>query len=172
VAESFNEKCYEVPVGFKYISAKMAQTNAAIGGESSGGLTVRGHILGRDGIFEAALLTEIITVTEKSLSEFEGKIFRKYGPYYCDEFDFPLIAETRKQIQQKLFIDKLLPDFPFEVAKISYLDGCQVYFRNGGIAAVRFSGTEPVLRIYCEMNSSEDTDLTIKVFLDFLSLKR
>jgi Phosphomannomutase len=172
VAESFNEKCYEVPVGFKYVSAKMAQTNAVIGGESSCGLAVRGHISGRDGIFEAVLLAEMVAITEKSLSELEEEIFRKYGPYYCDEFDFPIAAEARKQIQQKLFIDKLLPDFPFEVAKVSYLDGCQVYFRNGGVAAVRFSGTEPVLRIHCEMNSSEDTDLTIKVILDFLSLKR
>ena len=58
VAKSFGEKCYEVPVGFKYISAKMNETDAVIGGESSGGLTVRGHIRGKDGIYAAALVEE------------------------------------------------------------------------------------------------------------------
>lgn len=66
VAESFVEDCYEVPVGFKHISAKMNETDAVIGGESSGGLTVRGHIRGKDGIYAAMLLVEMIAVTEKS----------------------------------------------------------------------------------------------------------
>ena len=60
VAESFGQKCYEVPVGFKHISAKMQETDAIIGGESSGGLTVKGHIHGKDGIYAAALLVEMI----------------------------------------------------------------------------------------------------------------
>ena len=65
VAESFGEKCYEVPVGFKHISAKMNEVDAVIGGESSGGLTVRGHIKGKDGVYAAALLVEMIAVTGK-----------------------------------------------------------------------------------------------------------
>lgn len=60
IAEDFGETCYEVPVGFKYVSAKMVETGAIIGGESSGGLTVRGHIQGKDGIYAAALLVEAI----------------------------------------------------------------------------------------------------------------
>lgn len=65
VAQEFGEKCYEVPVGFKHISAKMTETNAVIGGESSGGLTVRGHIHGKDGVYAACLLVEMIAVTGK-----------------------------------------------------------------------------------------------------------
>ena len=68
VAESFGQKCYEVPVGFKHISAKMQETDAIIGGESSGGLTVKGHIHGKDGIYAAALLVEMIAVSGKRLS--------------------------------------------------------------------------------------------------------
>ena len=63
VAESFGQKCYEVPVGFKYISAKMQETDAIIGGESSGGLTVKGHIHGKDGIYAASLLVEMMAVS-------------------------------------------------------------------------------------------------------------
>ena len=66
VAESFGEKCYEVPVGFKHISSKMNETNALIGGESSGGLAVRGHIKGKDGIYAATLLVEMLAVIGKN----------------------------------------------------------------------------------------------------------
>ena len=69
VAEAFGETCYEVPVGFKHISAAMQEHNAVIGGESSGGLTVRGHINGKDGIYAATLLVEMLSVTGKSMSQ-------------------------------------------------------------------------------------------------------
>lgn len=69
VAERFGQKCYEVPVGFKHISAKMNEVDATIGGESSGGLTVRGHINGKDGIYAAALLVEMIAVTGKTVGD-------------------------------------------------------------------------------------------------------
>lgn len=171
VAESFNQKCYEVPVGFKHISAKMAQTNAIIGGESSGGLTVKGHISGKDGIYAAALLVEMIAVTGKLLSELYKEIIENYGTYYYNELDFVLTHESKMQLSQKLFIDKLLPNFPIEIDKISYLDGCKVYFKNKGFVVVRFSGTEPVVRICCEMPDKKDADTVCKVILDFLSIK-
>ncbi len=63
------QECYEVPVGFKYVSAKMQETDAIIGGESSGGLTLKGHVNGKDGIFAAGLLVEMISVTGKRLGE-------------------------------------------------------------------------------------------------------
>ena len=79
VAESFGQKCYEVPVGFKYISAKMQETDAIIGGESSGGLTVKGHIHGKDGIYAASLLVELMAVsgnTEKPVQKWSGDTYR------------------------------------------------------------------------------------------------
>lgn len=60
VAKSFGETCYEVPIGFKYISSKIDEVDAVLGGESSGGLTVRGHIHGKDSIYAAALFVEMI----------------------------------------------------------------------------------------------------------------
>ena len=74
VAEGLGEKCYEVPVGFKWVSAKMTETDAVIGGESSGGLAVRGHIAGKDGIYAAALLVEMLAVTGKSVSQLYREI--------------------------------------------------------------------------------------------------
>ena len=75
VAAAFGETCYEVPVGFKHISAGMREHNAVIGGESSGGLTVRGHINGKDGIYAATLLVEMLSVTGKKMSALMREIY-------------------------------------------------------------------------------------------------
>ena len=97
VAESFGEKCYEVPVGFKYISAKMNETNAIIGGESSGGLTVRGHINGKDGIYAATLLVEMMAVTGKK-SQIINEIEHEFGSFYMEERDYSLTHEKKDEI--------------------------------------------------------------------------
>ena len=170
VAESFGQKCYEVPVGFKYISAKMMETNAVIGGESSGGLTVRGHIPGKDGIYAASLLIEMIAVLGKKLSQILNDIKEIYGELTMEERDYPLSEQKRDQIYQRLLMDKLIPKLPFEIEKISYLDGCKVYFRNGGWVITRFSGTEPLLRIFCEMPNAEDAKLICETYETFLLL--
>lgn len=171
IAESFGEKCYEVPVGFKYISAKMVETNAAIGGESSGGLTVRGHIQGKDGIYAAALLVEMLAVTGRKLSQLWDEIEEKYGCLEMEERDYSFSFEKKDEIYKKLLIDKLLPAFPFEIKNVSYADGCKVYFKNGGWVIARFSGTEPLLRIFCEMESKRQAGIVGDIFEEFLSLE-
>jgi phosphomannomutase len=170
MAESFGEQCYEVPVGFKHISSKMEETNALIGGESSGGLTVRGHIHGKDGVYAGALLVEMISVIGKPLSETLNDIHQKFGNYYMDEFDCHMTNERKEELKHLLFEEKQLPTFDMEIYKISYLDGCKVYFKNGGWIICRFSGTEPVLRIFSEMSCEEDAVRVSRIFRDFLKL--
>lgn len=171
VAKSFGEKCYEVPVGFKYISAKMNETDAVIGGESSGGLTVRGHIRGKDGIYAAALLVEMIALTGKKLSEIAKDIEEEYGAIYMEEKDYKFSQEKKEEIHKTLLVDKYLPDMPFDIERISYLDGCKIYFKHGGWVIARFSGTEPLLRIFCEMPEREDARMICRIFEDFLRIK-
>ena len=170
VAEDFGEKCYEVPVGFKHISAKMNETDAVIGGESSGGLTVRGHIKGKDGIYAAMLLVEMIAVSGKKLSEIIADIESKYGLIAMEERDYRFNQERKAEIQKMLLTDKKLPSLPFEMEKVSYLDGSKVYFKNGGWVIARFSGTEPLLRIFCEMPSPKDADNICGIYERFLKL--
>lgn len=155
MAESFGEKCYEVPVGFKHISAKMQESGAIIGGESSGGLTVRGHINGKDGIYAASLLIEMIAVTGKKLSELADEIEQEYGRIFMEERSYQFSQDRKEELKTILFEDKLLPDFGLPIEKVSYLDGCKVYFQNGGWIIARFSGTEPLLRIFCEMSEEK-----------------
>lgn len=171
VAESFDQECYEVPVGFKHISSKMQETDALIGGESSGGLTVRGHINGKDGIYAASLLVEMIAVTGKRLSELMDEIREEYGEIYMEERDYKFTPERKAEIHKILMEDKLLPRLPYAIDKVSYLDGCKVYFRDGGWIIARFSGTEPLLRIFCERESREEAVGLCKIFEDYLGLK-
>ncbi len=171
VAEKFGEKCYEVPVGFKHISAKMYATDAVIGGESSGGLTVRGHIKGKDGIYAAALLVEMIAVTGKKLSEIVKDIEAECGSISMEERDYKFNQEKKDRIRKVLLEEKKLPELPFEIRDVSYLDGSKVYFENGGWVTARFSGTEPLLRIFCEMPLKEDAAKVCGIYEEFLGLK-
>ena len=149
----------------------MRKTDAIIGGESSGGLTVKGHINGKDGIYAASLLVEMIAVTGKKLSEIAREIQQEYGEIHMVEKDYRFTAERKVQIHKTLMVDKLLPALPHEISKVSYLDGCKVYFQNGGWIIARFSGTEPLLRIFCEMDSELQAMELCDIFEGFLELK-
>ena len=172
VADRFGQKCYEVPVGFKHISAKMNEVDAIIGGESSGGLTVRGHINGKDGIYAAALLVEMIAATGKKLSEIYKEIEEECGSIFMEERDYKFNQEKKEQMHKLLMEEKKIPELPFEVEKVSYLDGSKVYFKNGGWVIGRFSGTEPLIRIFCEMPDIEMAKQVCDIYEKFLKLGR
>ena len=169
VAEAFGETCYEVPVGFKHISRGMEEHDALIGGESSGGLTVRGHISGKDGLYAAALLVEMLSVTGKPLSRLLRELSDEFGACSMAEYDWALTPESRARIHQLIMADRRLPDFGVETERVSYLDGCKVYFRQGWII-VRFSGTEPRVRIFAEAPTRAQADGLVRVMASFVGL--
>ncbi|MCR4694302.1 MAG: phosphoglucomutase/phosphomannomutase family protein [Pseudobutyrivibrio sp.] len=170
VADQFGQKCYEVPVGFKWVSSKMSETDAIIGGESSGGLTVKGHIHGKDGIYAAALLVEMLALTGKKLSQIYKEIEDEVGSIYMEERDFKFSQEKKESINKVLMEEKQIPSFDQEIEKVSYMDGCKVYFKNGGWISARFSGTEPLLRIYSEMPTPEAAIKEAEIFQSFLAV--
>ena len=169
IAAEFGEECIEVPVGFKYISEAMDQHDALIGGESSGGLTVRGHISGKDGLYAASLLVEMICVTGKPLSELVTDLYARFGEMHMAEYDWALTQESRAAIQQRLMVDHELPDFGLKVDKVSYRDGCKVYFEDGWII-VRFSGTEPRIRIFAERDTMAHAREIVRIMAEFLGI--
>ena len=170
VAEAYGEACIEVPVGFKHISAGMDAHDALIGGESSGGLTVRGHISGKDGLYAASLLVEMVSVTRKPLSVLLRELMDRFGALYMAEYDWAMTAKRKQEIHALLMQEKQLPDFGMEIRRISYLDGCKVYFEEGWIIA-RFSGTEPRIRIFAEMPSREQARSLVRTMAAFLELE-
>ena len=147
----------------------MEKTDALIGGESSGGLTVRGHISGKDGLYAASLLVEMISVTRKPLSGLLKELADQFGALYMAEYDWALTAKSRVEIDRVLMQKKLLPDFGMPVQKVSHLDGCKVYFEEGWIIA-RFSGTEPRVRIFAEMPTKERARALVRTMAAFLDL--
>lgn len=170
IAESFGEVCYEVPVGFKYISSKIDEVNAVLGGESSGGLTVRGHIHGKDSVYAASLFAEMISVIGKSPSEIVDDLEKQYGHFVMVEDNLSFSAEMKNEIIQKLMIDKALPVFEIGVSRVGYEDGCKVYFEDGSFVSCRFSGTEPLLRIFAESSEKARAEEYINAFRRFLGI--
>lgn len=169
VAAAYGQECVEVPVGFKHISAAMEAHDALIGGESSGGLTVRGHISGKDGLYAASLLVEMLSVTGRSLSGLIQDLYRRFGEMHSAEFDWALTPESKERIRRMIMEDKRLPAFKKPVLRVSYLDGCKVYF-DGAWVIIRFSGTEPRVRIFAEDDTIHHAKTLVGIMADFVGL--
>ena len=170
IAEGFSEKCYEVPVGFKYISSKIDEVDAVLGGESSGGLTVRGHIHGKDSVYAASLFAEMVSVIGKSPAEIMDGLEAEFGHYEMVEDNLRFEPDYKPVIEKIVFEDKKLPSFASDVEKVNYEDGCKVYFKDGGFVICRFSGTEPLLRIFAEADNKEKAANYIRDFKEFLNI--
>jgi len=170
VAEDMGERCYEVPVGFKHVSGKMAETNAIIGGESSGGMAVRGHIAGKDGIYAAALLVEMLAATGKTISQLYREILDRYGEAAYVEEDFTMAPARKKQLQEEIFVHHKFPNFTGGIERIDRSDGCKIWFADGSWVICRFSGTEPLLRMAAEGTSEAQARRHIRYWKDFLEL--
>ena len=164
MAHHLGEECYEVPVGFKHIVQSMVEHNAVLGGESSGGLTIRGHILGKDGIFASALVVEMLARTGKKISQLLKTVYGITGRLYDYEENFPATPEMRIAVPRNLRETPSTQVGPYKVVKISHMDGTKLYLENDNWVLLRFSGTEPVLRLAVEA----DTPPKAQELLDWL----
>lgn len=170
MAVDFGETCHEVPVGFKYISSKIDEVDAILGGESSGGLTVRGHIHGKDSVYAASLFVEMLSVVEKSPSAIMDELEAKYGRYIMVEDNITFTAEQKSTVRRIIFEEKKIPFFGKPVSRVSYEDGCKIYFADNSFVICRFSGTEPLLRIFAEASDAAVAKGYIEAFRDLLAL--
>lgn len=158
IARHYNEPAYEVPVGFKYISAAMDKYDLLLGGESSGGVKLRGHVNGKDGIFAALVCVEMIAKTGKTLSQLGEEIAERFGRTETRAINLPITPAEKRRLQSLLFEDKYVPTFPKASEKVSYQDGVKVYFPDDTWVCIRFSGTEPLVRIFMEQNDTQEIE--------------
>ena len=170
IAGDFGHQCHEVPVGFKHISGKMNETGAVIGGESSGGLTIKGHVKGKDGIFAAGLLVEMMSVTGKPLGVMLDEIDSRYGSFEMEEANISFSHNLKDSLLKLLMEDKKVPAYEEAIREISYMDGMKIYFENGDWIIARFSGTEPLLRVFAESSNKEKAAKYISEMKSFLGL--
>jgi phosphomannomutase len=144
--------------------------DALLGGESSGGLTIRGHILGKDGIFAAALTVEMIARTGKKISELREVVYDLTGRLYAVEDNVPATSEMRIIIPRRLAEVEITHIGPYPVQRVSHLDGIKFTLENDNWLLLRFSGTEPVLRIFAEADTQEKAHELIQWLKDFVAL--
>ena len=169
LARQYNQKCYEVPVGFKWISSKMDEVGAIIGGESSGGMTIQGRTKGKDGVYAAALLVEMIAKTGKRISVLYDELKNKCGHRQMVNKSYSFKAELKDKFIKTIMEDKKIPEFD-NIDHISYMDGCKIYFKDDSWVSVRFSGTEPLLRIFAEAKTKKDAEKICTIWADYLGL--
>jgi phosphomannomutase len=153
LAKKLGEPCYETPVGFKHIVSTMVEHNAVLGGESSGGLTIRGHILGKDGIFACALVVEMLAKTGQKVSQLLDRVYALTGRLYYVEESVPATPEMRIAVPRRMKDAPTSHIGPYPVVSISHKDGTKLLLENDNWALLRFSGTEPVLRLTVEADS-------------------
>ena len=113
----------------------------------------------------------MIAVTGKKLSVIMETIRAEYGGMALEERDYRFSPKKKEEIKKQLLEDKELPKIPYEVDHISYLDGLKIYLKDGGWISVRFSGTEPLLRMFCEMKEQNDAAAFCELFERYLNIK-
>jgi phosphomannomutase len=163
LGELFDVPVIETPVGFKYVAPIMIEKNALIGGEESGGYGFRGHVPERDAILAGLYFLDFMVQTGKTPSELLEYLFSKVGPHHYSRRDFHFPEEKRQSIISRVEANKPLEIAGSKVAKYDTLDGFRYFLQDGSWLLIRFSGTEPLLRIYAETSSPE----RVKIMLDF-----
>ncbi|MFC1871249.1 phosphoglucomutase/phosphomannomutase family protein [Chloroflexota bacterium] len=163
LGELFNVPVYETPVGFKYVAPKMMAENALIGGEESGGYGFRGHIPERDGILAGLYFLDLIVKTGKTPSQLLEHLYSKVGPHHYQRLDLPFPAEERQAIEKRLRENPPETINEVIVVKVDTDDGFRFTLADTSWLLIRFSGTEPILRIYAESNSKERVEKLLEL---------
>jgi len=149
VAELLGVKVHETPVGFKYIGALMESEPIIVGGEESGGLSVKGHVPEKDGILACLLMAELVATEKKSLGQILKELSKQIGEFYTDRINLSFAPEKKDALLAKLG-SGLKNIGAFKIEKFITTDGFKFLLPNREWVAFRASGTEPLIRCYIE----------------------
>ncbi|UCH50547.1 MAG: phosphoglucomutase/phosphomannomutase family protein [Chloroflexota bacterium] len=155
LGKQFNVPVYETPVGFKYVAPLMIEKDALMGGEESGGYGFRGHVPERDGILAGLYFLDLIIRSGKTPSQLLDHLFSKVGPHYYDRIDVHISADDRQMFSDKLAKGDVSSITGLKVARLDTTDGYKYYLADDSWLLLRFSGTEPLIRIYAEGHTPE-----------------
>ena len=169
LADKYGVGVHDMRVGFKHIGPRFTEVDGVMGGEESGGFAFRGHIPERDGILSGLYILEFMVKTGKTPSQLIDDLFALVGPHFYQRRDVAFRPESRSEIQARIDSGELTELAGLPVRSADEIDGRRIFFDNAWLAA-RFSGTEPLLRIYCEAESPEMVNDLLDAASDYLGV--
>jgi alpha-D-glucose phosphate-specific phosphoglucomutase len=158
LADAYGLRLHETPVGFNHISDLMLTDDVLIGGEESGGISIKGHIPEGDGVLMGMLLAEMVARSGKSPEELLNEVMTEIGPFYYARNDFHV-----RPFHKSSLVESLVSLAPAEmagipVASVNTRDGVKYLLADSSWLLIRPSGTEPVLRVYAEAHSADTVE--------------
>jgi len=156
ICEYYGQGIYETSVGFKYIGKLLLEKDCILGGEESGGLSIRGHIPEKDGVLACLLVIEMVAQSGKSLGELMEDLYEKYGKLISERLD--ITVATEKMSGMLVAVKDYSPakiNGQLVIEKIT-VDGIKLKMANGSWVLIRPSGTEPLFRLYAEAESEDE----------------
>lgn len=168
LAKHFGFKVIETPVGFKWVGNALNTSDAIVGGEESGGLSVKGHIPEKDGIVADMIMTEMVARTGKSPLENLQEIEALVGKFFNDRIDVTLPDASKQALMARLKSTPPTEVAGKKVASVSNVDGVKMVRDDGSWLLIRPSGTEPLVRCYMEARAENEIDDLKKAVHDLI----
>ena len=164
VAELYKMPVFETPIGYKYIADRMLSTQVLVGGEESGGIGYGTHIPERDALLSALYLLEAVVMSGEDLSTIYRQLQEKTGfSSVYDRIDLPLLnMGVRSRLLEELINNPVTEVAGQKVLDCITIDGYKFRLADGRWLLIRFSGTEPVLRLYCEATDMQKVKQTLE----------
>ena len=170
LGELYSVTLHSTPVGFKFLGPVMMREHALAAGEESGGYAFRGNIPERDGILSGLMLLDLMVRTGKRPSELIDWLYQKVGPHHFDRWDLPFQEANRSAILKRVGQAELQTLAGKRVRHIDTRDGYRFNLEDGYWALARFSGTEPLLRLYAEAESPQKAQELLGALRDLAGL--
>jgi phosphomannomutase len=167
----YNVPVYQTGVGFKYVAPKMLETDALLGGEESGGYAFRGHVPERDGILAGLYILDLMVRMNKTPSQLIEHLYSQVGAHYYDRVDRRFFPEQREITRQRILDANPATIGGLAVTGLDTTDGFKFGLADGGWMLIRFSGTEPILRVYCETTEKDRVQPILEDGLRITGLK-
>jgi phosphomannomutase len=155
LGELYDVPVYQTGVGFKYVAPKMLETDALLGGEESGGYAFRGHVPERDGILAGLYILDLMVRLDKTPSQLIEHLYSQVGAHYYDRIDTRFPADQREATRQRILDANPATIGGLPVTGLGTSDGFKFGLADGGWLLIRFSGTEPIIRVYCETTDEQ-----------------
>ncbi len=168
IAKKYKVPLYETKIGFKYLCPYLMEGKVFIAGEESGGIAFYNSLPERDAVLSFLKILEILSLKKKSLKFLEDEIIREFGELFYERIDIPMEILRAKNLVKKIYKNPIKKFANYEVKKIKKLDGVKFYFKEEGWLLFRASGTENLLRIYCEMDKKEKIEEILSSLKNFL----